>query len=134
MKIYLFLLLSSLGLPVLAQTDSTPGPKVIVYTVVEQQPEFTGGMAALGRYMRRNLQYPQVARQAKIKGRVFITFVITDTGTIEDVKALNSLSPECDQEAIRMVKEMPRWKPGQQGGKPVYVRYNLPVRFPADFD
>ena len=121
------LLLSALWLPASAQVDSAVNRPI--FTVVEQQPEFSGGMAKLEKYMRQNLRYPKVARGERRTGNVFVTFVVTDTGVIENVKALNSLGPEYDAEAVRIVKDMPPWTPGKQNGKPVYVRYNLPVRF-----
>lgn len=128
-QVFHLLLLSVLWLPASAQVDSASVPKPIVYTVVEQHPEFPGGMYILEKYFRQNLRYPTVAREDKREGRVFVTFVVTDTGVIQDVKALNSLGPEFDAEAVRVVKDMPPWTPGKQGGKPVYVHYNLPVRF-----
>ena len=86
-------------------------------------------MARLEKYFRQNLRRPKVSREERRTGNVFVTFVVTDTGVIENVKALNSLGPEYDAEAVRVVKDMPPWTPGKQNGKPVYCRYNLPIRF-----
>ena len=123
------LLLSACWLPASAQVDSAATPKPIIYTVVEQPPKFTGGMNKLSNYLRKNLHYPQVAREQRRDGKVFVNFLVTDTGAIEDVKALNSLGPEFDAEAVRVVKDMPPWIPGKQDGKSVYCRYNLPINF-----
>jgi TonB family protein len=112
-----------------AQSDSVSAPR-IVFTVVEQPPEFPGGMAKLGKYLRQNLRYPEAARKAGVEGKTFVRFMVTDTGDIRDVKLLKSLNSELDAEAIRVISEMPRWNPGRQGGKPVNVYYNLPVSFP----
>ena len=123
------LLLSALWIPATAQVDSALAPKPTIYTVVERQPEFAGGMARLDRYLRANLRYPKVAREDRRDGKVFVSFVVMDTGIIEDVKALTSLGPAFDAEAVRVVTDMPPWIPGKQGGKPVNCRYNLPINF-----
>ncbi len=125
----LSLLVSSvLWLPASAQVDSASRSKFI-FTVVEQQPEFTGGMYKLDEYFRQNLRHPKGVRKARGKGKVFVNFIVTDAGVIEDVKVLKSLGPEFDAEAIRVMMAIPRWIPGKQSGRPVYVRYNLPIRF-----
>lgn len=132
MKLFLVFLLSVVGLPAPAQTDSAATPKPTIYSVVEQPPQFPGGMNKLGKYFRQNTRYPDAARQAGIRGRTFVNFVVTDTGAIRDVKLLKSLSPELDVEAVRLIENMPNWIPARQGGKPVNVYYNLPVNFPPD--
>jgi TonB family protein len=100
-----------------------------VFTVVEQQPEFPGGMGALGQYLARNIRYPTEARQNRIQGQVFVEFVITQTGTIQDLHVMKGIGGGCDEEAIRVVSQMPTWSPGKQNGTPVNVRYVLPIRF-----
>ena len=99
------------------------------FTVVEQQPEFPGGTAALGQYLGKNLRYPAAAQRANISGRVFISFVVNTDGSIQDVQVLKGLGFGTDEEAQRVVKGMPKWRPGKQSGRPVRVKYNLPINF-----
>ncbi|GAB4022056.1 TonB family protein [Spirosoma koreense] len=103
-----------------------------IYTVVEQQPEFPGGMAELGNYMKRNLKYPSAAKKAHVQGRVFVRFVVTTTGEITDVQILKGIGYGADAEAVRVVKQMPRWTPAKQDGQVVNVQYNLPINFQLD--
>ena len=100
-----------------------------IFTVVEEMPEFPGGMAKLAEYLAKNIKYPQLARESGIQGRVFINFVVENDGSVTNVKVMRSLGGGCDEEAMRVVKSMPKWKPGKQRGKPVRVSYNLPVNF-----
>ena len=100
-----------------------------IFTVVEEMPEFPGGMAKLAEYLAKNIKYPQLARESGIQGRVFINFVVEHDGSVTNVKVMRSLGGGCDEEAVRVVKSMPKWKPGKQRGKPVRVSYNLPVNF-----
>ena len=100
-----------------------------IFTVVEEMPEFPGGMAKLAEYLAKNIKYPQLARESGIQGRVFINFVVENDGSVTNVKVMRSLGGGCDEEAVRVVKSMPKWKPGKQRGKPVRVSYNLPVNF-----
>lgn len=100
-----------------------------VFTVVEQQPEFKGGMKELGHYLQSNLKYPAAAEKANIHGRVFVSFIVSKTGEVSDVKLLKGLGFGIDEEAIRVVQNMPRWKPAMQSGKLVNVRFNLPINF-----
>ena len=100
-----------------------------IFQIVEEMPEFPGGMQKLADYLAKNIKYPQMARESGIQGRVFINFVVETDGSVSNVKALNSLGGGCDEEAIRVVKSMPKWKAGKQRGKPVRVSYNLPVNF-----
>ena len=99
------------------------------YQVVEEMPEFPGGMKALMDYLSTNVKYPEAAKQAGISGRVTTRFVVGEDGVIRDVKVVRSVSPELDAEAIRVMSSMPKWKPGKQDGKPVPVRYTVPVNF-----
>ncbi|WP_420149615.1 TonB family protein [Spirosoma sp.] len=100
-----------------------------VFTVVEQQPEFPGGMQALRKYLAENLRYPAEARQKRVQGRVFLQFVVSSTGQIQDLRLLKGIGSGCDEEAVRVVSQMPAWKPGRQQGNPVNVMYNLPIQF-----
>ena len=100
-----------------------------VFTIVEEMPSFPGGDAALMKYLANNIKYPAIAKDAGIQGTVFVTFVVDEKGEVKDVKVLRSLGGGTDEEAIRVVKSMPKWSPGKQRGKAVKVQYNLPIRF-----
>jgi TonB family protein len=100
-----------------------------VFTAVEQMPEFPGGQAALMTYLSKHIIYPTEAVKKGISGNVILRFVVTEKGDIEDVQVVRKVNPLLDKEAIRVVKAMPKWKPGKQNGKAVKTQYNLPVRF-----
>ncbi|MGA0556233.1 TonB family protein [Larkinella sp. VNQ87] len=106
-----------------------PDEKGDIFTVVEKNPEFPGGMPALGEYLSDNIQYPPAASRANVSGRVFVSFVVNTDGSIQHVQILKGIGFGTDEEAVRVVQAMPRWKPGTQDGKPVRVRYNLPINF-----
>ena len=99
------------------------------YEAVEQMPTFPGGEAELMKFIRDNLKYPVIAQENGIQGRVILRFVVSKTGTIDNVTVLRSLDPTCDKEAIRVVKSMPKWIPGKQNGNNVPVYFTLPVVF-----
>ena len=100
-----------------------------IFTIVEEMPEFPGGMTKLAEYLAKNIKYPQMARESGIQGRVFVQFVVEPDGSVSNVNVMRSLGGGCDEEAMRVVKSMPKWKPGKQRGKPVRVSYILPVNF-----
>lgn len=120
----------------LTTSQASPRKKIAVageiFTVVEQQPEFPGGMKALGAYLGKNLRYPEKAQKAHVEGRVFVRFVVTKAGEITDVQVLKGIGFGADDEAIRVVEAMPRWKPARQSGQLVNVQYNLPINFHLD--
>lgn len=101
------------------------------YTVcaVEQMPEFPGGMKELTKYFKENLQLPDTALKSKVAGIVFVSFLIGTNGSITDIAILKGIGYGCDQEAVRVIQMMPRWKPATQNGSPTPIRYSLPVRF-----
>jgi periplasmic protein TonB len=101
----------------------------VIFTVVEDQPSFPGGEEARIRYLQENLRYPQMAREAGIQGTVFVTFVVERDGSVTDVRVIRGIGGGCDEEAIRVVRNMPRWQPGRQRGQPVRVQFNMPIRF-----
>jgi TonB family protein len=100
-----------------------------VFVVVEQMPEFPGGMDGMMQYLGRNISYPAEARQHDIQGTVFAQFVVQADGAVTDVKVTKGISGGCNAEAVRVIQAMPPWKPGKQNGKPVAVQYSLPIRF-----
>ncbi len=101
-----------------------------IFTIVESMPEFPGGgQEALFKYLQKTMKYPQIAKENGIQGTVFVNFVVGKDGKIRDAKILRGVNKMLDEEAIRVVKAMPSWKPGKQRGKPVSVSYNLPIKF-----
>ncbi|MBQ3788451.1 MAG: energy transducer TonB [Bacteroidales bacterium] len=100
-----------------------------IFTVVESEPEFPGGMEALYKYLAQNIKYPQLARENGITGKVYVTFVVEKDGSIANPRILRDIGGGCGAEAIRVVKAMPKWSPGKQRGKAVRVQFNLPVNF-----
>ena len=108
-----------------------PKPEVAtkVFDVVEEMPSFPGGSAALMSYLSSNTKYPVVAQENGVQGRVIVSFVVERDGSISDVKVARSVDPSLDREAQRVVKSMPKWKPGKQNGSAVRVKYTVPVVF-----
>ncbi len=100
-----------------------------VFTVVEENPVFPGGETALYRFLAEALHYPEEAKELGIEGRVFVNFLIEKDGTVSNVNILRGIGCGCDEEAIRVIKSMPKWTPGKQRGIPVRVSYNLPIKF-----
>ncbi|MBR4498944.1 MAG: energy transducer TonB [Paludibacteraceae bacterium] len=102
----------------------------VVFVVVESMPEFPGGQQALFKYLSENVKYPVIAQENGIQGRVICQFVVNKDGSIVDVEVVRSGGDaSLDKEAIRVIKSMPKWKPGKQRGKPVRVKYTVPVNF-----
>jgi periplasmic protein TonB len=99
-----------------------------VFTVVEEMPSFPGGEEKLFEFLSK-IKYPSIARENGISGRVYVTFVVDKDGKIKDAKVLRGIGGGCDEEALRVVRSMPDWKPGRQNGRNVSVQYNLPVNF-----
>lgn len=100
-----------------------------VYDVVEEMPQFPGGPSALFEYLAQNINYPVVAEENGVQGRVLVTMVIERNGSVSDVKVVKSVDPSLDAEAQRVVRSMPHWIPGRQNGSPVRVKYTVPVTF-----
>jgi len=100
-----------------------------LFTVVDQQPEYAGGYDAMMAFIKANMVYPANARRMRIEGTVHVSFIVSKTGQISDVKILRGIMTECDREAIRVIQMMPAWKPGKQNGRAVNVRFILPLKF-----
>ncbi|MBQ9186795.1 MAG: energy transducer TonB [Prevotella sp.] len=100
-----------------------------VYDVVEQMPSFPGGPAAMMDFISRTITYPVSALKQNLQGRVIVTFVVERDGSLSHAKVVKSVAPDMDKEALRVVKKMPRWIPGQQNGCKVKVKYTVPVTF-----
>ncbi|KAB1063395.1 energy transducer TonB [Salibacter halophilus] len=111
----------------------TPEEEVVeepeIFQVVEDPPQFPGGEEELFKYLGKSIQYPPMAKDAGVSGVVYVTFVVNEDGSISDVEVLRGIGAGCDKEAIRVVENMPKWKPGKQRGKSVKVQFNLPIRF-----
>ena len=101
----------------------------MVFDVVEVMPQFPGGQIAMMKYIMENMKYPEQAMKERIQGRVTVRFIVEKDGSISDVKPVLSVHPLLNKEAVRVVKSMPKWSPGKHNGKPVRVRFNLPVMF-----
>lgn len=109
-----------------------PMPKIGedgVYFYADKMPEFPGGQDAMFKYLRENVRYPVNAQKNGITGRVMVQFVIQEDGTLDNVKILRSVSPELDNEAMRVVQAMPKWSPGVDDGKAVKVKFTIPISF-----
>lgn len=117
--------------------EAPPPPPVIeedpddkkVFDFVQQRPEFPDGEAALQKYLYSNIKYPAIARENSIQGRVIVKFVVTKSGEIQNASIVRGIGGGCDEEALRVVKSMPPWKPGKHNGKAVNVTFTLPITF-----
>ena len=101
----------------------------MLFSVVEVMPQYPGGQIAMMKYIMENMKYPEQAMKEGIQGRVTVRFIVEKDGSISDVKPVLSVHPLLNKEAVRVVESMPKWTPGKHNGKPVRVRFNLPVMF-----
>ncbi|MBX2973286.1 MAG: energy transducer TonB [Flavobacteriales bacterium] len=129
MKRHLLLALWLAPMVMVAQTPSSdplppPPPGMGDIVELEQMPEFPGGDRALFDYLKKSLRYPE-----GMQGKVFVGFVVDTDGSLRDISILRGADPVLDQEALRVIKAMPKWRPGKQNGETVRMRYNLPIRF-----
>jgi periplasmic protein TonB len=119
-------------------TFEEPAPAVVeedvnkVFLVVEQPPEFDGGLEAMYKFISKNMKYPASARRMNIEGSVFVGFVVDADGKISEASIIKGISADCDKEALRVVQMMPKWRPGKQSGRPVRVKFVLPIKFKLD--
>ena len=121
-----------------AQVEAYTPPAVVeeeeessqqIFTVVETMPEFPGGQGALLQYLSKSIKYPVIAQENGIQGRVSCSFVVNKDGSIVDAEVIRGVDPSLDKEALRVINTMPKWKPGMQRGKPVRVKFTVPVMF-----
>lgn len=101
----------------------------VVFKVVENMPEFPGGVTELMKYLNNNVKYPIIAQENGIQGRVVVQFTVRRDGSIDDIEVVRSADPNLDKEAVRVIKSMPNWKPGEQRGKKVNCKFTVPVVF-----
>lgn len=113
----------------IAQPEPPKEEENKVFDVVEENPSFPGGQAALMQWLNANIKYPVIAAENGIQGRVIVQFVVSKTGSISDVRVVRGVDPSLDKEAVRVVSNMPNWTPGRQNGTTVNVRFTLPVTF-----
>jgi periplasmic protein TonB len=118
-----------LYVPAPVMKEEEPPEEEEIFRVVEARPEFPGGDAALYAFLYKNMTYPGLAKEAGISGKVYVTFVVEKDGSITDVRVLRGIGGGCDEEAMRVVKNMPRWTPGKQRNIPVRVQFILDVKF-----
>ncbi len=100
-----------------------------IFVVYEKSPMFPGGPSAMNKFLAKNIEYPTMARESGIQGTVYLSFVVEIDGSITDVKAVRGIGGGCNEEAVRVVKKMPKWTPGEQRGRAVRVQFSLPVKF-----
>jgi len=100
-----------------------------VFLIVEDMPEFPGGEVALRKFIADNVEYPEIALENGIQGKVYVRFVVTSTGSVDQVQVARGVDPLLDDEAVRVVKKLPKWTPGKQRGKNVSVWYTVPINF-----
>jgi len=115
--------------PVAMTAREEPQEEEQIFMVVEEMPVFPGGDTALASYLYKNIEYPAVALESGIEGKVYVSFMVAKDGKIKNAKVLRGIGYGCDEEALRVIRDMPDWKPGKQRGRPVKVQINLPIVF-----
>ena len=120
-------ILFTINTTAMAQNKKTSNDKV--FEKVEDMPEFPGGEQAMMDFVSKNVVYPQEAQEKGISGRVFVSFIVEKDGSVNEVKVMRGIGGGCDDEAVRVIKAMPKWKPGKMKGKPVRVSYMMPITF-----
>lgn len=100
-----------------------------VFFIVENMPEFPGGDIELRKHISNNVNYPEIAKENGIQGKVYVQFVVNQRGVVEQVKIIRGVDPALDKEAVRVISNLPKWKPGSQRGKPVKVSFTVPINF-----
>ena len=113
----------------IAAPEEEPEDQKKIHVIVEKMPEFKGGAEAMNNFLVKNIKYPLIAQENNIQGRVICQFVVNSDGRIVDVEVVRGVEASLDAEAVRVIKSMPPWTPGKQGGKNVRVKYTLPIRF-----
>lgn len=116
-------------LPMVDDEEPEENDELKIFVSVEKMPEFKGGLADMYKYLSSNIKYPIMAKEAGIEGIVHLTFIVDEKGEIEDVRILRGIGGGCDEEAIRVIKNMPKWSAGEQRGNKVKVQFNMPVKF-----
>jgi protein TonB len=115
--------------PVVVAREEEEEEENKVFFIVEEMPEFPGGDLARARWLADNIKYPRIAQENGIQGKVYISFVVGKDGAISNASVARGVDPSLDQEALRVVNQMPKWKPGKQRGEPVNVSFTVPINF-----
>ena len=97
--------------------------------IIEKMPSFPGGFEALSQYLMDNVHYPEKCLKDSVTGKVIVGFTVTEDGSLSDIKVMRSVAPELDKEAVRVIKTMPKWEPGEREGKPTRIKYVVPINF-----
>ncbi|VAW30447.1 putative TonB-dependent receptor [hydrothermal vent metagenome] len=118
-----------IDLPPVVLADEEEEDDTQVFFIVEDMPEFPGGELALRKFIANSIKYPVIAQENGIEGKVYVTFVVDKDGSVSNAKIARGVDPSIDKEALRVVSNLPRWKPGKQRGKPVRVSYTVPINF-----
>jgi len=129
MKTKLLIVLFFLFAGFTTQAQEKEQKKGDVYMVVEEMPEYPGGLDGLKNFIVENVKYPEQAKKNKLEGKVFVSFVIDEHGNVTNAKVVRAVDPELDKEALRVVNKMAKWTPGKQKGENVKVQYTLPIQF-----
>jgi len=129
MKTNLFIVLFFLIACFISQAQEKEQKKGDVFMVVEEMPEYPGGLDGLKSFIVENVKYPEQAKKNKVEGKVFVSFVIDEQGNVTNAKVVRAVNPELDKEALRVVNKMEKWTPGKQKGENVKVQYTLPIQF-----
>lgn len=114
---------------IITDEDENEGEEEEIFVFVEDNAGFPGGEKARLTFLRDNIKYPEMAKESGIQGTVHLTFVVEKDGSISNVKVMRGIGGGCDSEAVRVIKKMPKWKPGKQRGRPVRVQFNMPIKF-----
>lgn len=112
-----------------SEVQKTMSDEKLVFKIVEEMPEFPGGEEALKKYISNSVKYPEDAKKEGIKGKVFVSFTVSQDGTVADSKIARGVHPSIDKEALRIINNLPIWKPGKQRGQNVNVQYTVPINF-----
>jgi periplasmic protein TonB len=115
--------------PIVAAKEEKEEEEAQIFYIVEEMPEFPGGEAALRAFIAKSINYPVIAQENGVQGKVYVSFIVDKDGGISDAKIARSVDPSLDKEALRVVNTLPKWKPGKQRGKPVRVSYTVPISF-----
>jgi protein TonB len=110
-------------------TDKSSVDPSKIFTSVEAEPTFPGGIEMFYKFLQYNIRYPAKAFENKIQGKVFVSFVVEKDGSLTDIKVLRGIGGGCDEEAVRVMNTSPKWRPGIQNGRPVRVQYTMPIGF-----
>jgi periplasmic protein TonB len=115
--------------PIVAAKEEKEEEETQIFYIVEEMPLFPGGEAALRDFIAKSINYPVIAQENGVQGKVYVSFIVDKDGGISDAKIARSVDPSLDKEALRVVNTLPKWKPGKQRGRPVRVSYTVPISF-----